>query len=106
MPSFGFVRIDEMLVQNVVEQADRYCHQCDIQVVVAASEIFQQGNATNVQQVGERGDHQESEEQFVVLVLEHQNAVCLEVEQDADDCGQEIGDDVGVVDLEQVLKNE
>ena len=68
--------------------------------------MLQQRNATNVQQVSERGDHQKTEEQFVVLVFEHQNAVGLEVEQDADDGGQEIGDDIRMVDFEQMLKDE
>ncbi len=68
--------------------------------------MLQQGNSPDVEEIGERCDRQESEDQFVVLVLEHQNTVSLEVKQNADDGGDEVGDDIGVVELEQVLKDE
>ena len=68
--------------------------------------MFQQGNTSDIEEIGKRCDRQESEDQFVVLVLEHQNTVSLEVKQNADDGGDEVGDDIGVVELEQVLKDE
>ena len=71
-----------------------------------AAEVFQQGNSPYIKEVGECCDRQESEDQFVVLVLEHQNTVSLEVKQNADDGGDEVGDDIGVVELEQVFKDE
>ena len=71
-----------------------------------AAEVFQQGDSPDVEKVCECCDGKEAENQFVVLVLEHQNTVSLEVKQNADDGGDEVGDDIGVVELEQVLKDE
>ena len=105
MPSLGSVRIDEMLVQDVVQDADWNSHQREVQVVIVTANIFQQGDAADVQQVRERGDHQKAEEQFVVLVLENKYAVGLEIEQDTDDCSQEVGHHVGMGYLEQMLEN-
>ena len=68
--------------------------------------MLQQGNSPDVEQIGERRDRQESEDQFVVFVLEHQNTVCLEIKQNADDGGDEIGYDVCVAELEQVFEDE
>ena len=70
-----------------------------------AAEVFQQGNSPYIKEVGECCDRQESEDQFVVLVLEHQNTVSLEVKQNADDGGDEVGDDVCVIELEQMLED-
>ena len=68
--------------------------------------MFQQGNTPDIEEIGEGGNGQKTENKLVVFVLENENPVCFEIEQDADDGGDEVGDDVGVVELEQVFKDE
>ena len=68
--------------------------------------MLQQGNSPDVEQIGERRDRQESEDQFVVFVLEDENPVRFEIEENADNGGDEVGDDIGVVKLEQVFEDE
>lgn len=68
--------------------------------------MLQQGDAADVDKVRERGDGKEPEQKPVVLVFEHQNPVCLEIEQDAENSGQEIGNNVGVVEFEQIFEDE
>ena len=70
------------------------------------SEMFQQGDTPDIEEVGEGGDCQESKNQLVVFILENENSVCFEIEQNADDSGDEVGNNVGVVELEQVFKDE
>ncbi len=70
-----------------------------------AAEVFQQGDSPDVEEVGERCDRQESENQFVVFVLEDENPVSFEIEENADDGGDEVGDDVCVIELEQMLED-
>lgn len=67
--------------------------------------MFQQGNSPYIKEVGECCDRQESEDQFVVFVLEDENPVSFEIEEDADDGGDEVGDDVCVIELEQMLED-
>ena len=68
--------------------------------------MFQQGDSPDVEEVGERCDGKEPENKLVVLVFEHQNAVCLEIEQNADDGGDKVGDDVSAVEMEEMLEDE
>ncbi len=70
-----------------------------------AAEVFQQGDSPDVEEVGERCDRQESENQFVVFVLEDENPVSFEIEENADDGGDEVGDDVCVIELEQMRED-
>ena len=69
------------------------------------AKVFQQGNPAYIEEIGECCDRQKSEDQFVVFVLEDENSVSFEIEENADDGGDEVGDDVGVVELEQVFEN-
>ena len=71
-----------------------------------AAEVFQQGDSPNVEKVGKCCDRQKSEDQFVVFVLEDENPVRFEIEENADNGGDEVGDDIGVVKLEQVFEDE
>ena len=105
MPSFCLVCIYEMLVQRIVEQTDRNSHQREVQVVVATAQMLQQGNAADVQQIGECGYQKKSEKQPVFLVLKNEYAIRLEIEQDADDGGQEIGHDIGMVEFQKMFEN-
>ena len=70
-----------------------------------AAEVFQQGDSPDVEKVCECCDGKEAENQFVVLVLEHQDAISLEIEEDADDGGDEVGYDVCVIELEQMFED-
>lgn len=101
--SFSF--IDKNAVQYVIQQADWHSHDGEVQVVVMAAKMFQQGDSTDVEKVCECCDGKEAENQFVVLVLEHQDAISLEVEEDADNSGDEVGNDVGVVEFEEVFED-
>ena len=71
-----------------------------------ASEMFQQGDTPDIEEVGEGGNRQKPKNQLVVFVLENENAVCFEIEQNADDGGDKVGNNVGVVELEQMFKDE
>ncbi len=68
--------------------------------------MLQQCDAANVQQISERSDHEKPEYQPVVLVFEHQGPIRLEIEKDADNRGQQIGYDVGMVEFAEMLKKE
>lgn len=68
--------------------------------------MLQQGDAANIQQIGERSDHEEPEDQPIVLVLEYQCPICLEIEKNADNRGQQIGYDIGMVEFAEMLKKE
>jgi hypothetical protein len=100
-----FPLINENAVQHIIQQSDRDGHDGEVQVVVAATEMFQQGDPTNVEEIGESGHRQEPENQLVVFVLENEDPVSLEIEQDADDGGDEVGNNVGVIELEQMLED-
>lgn len=95
-----------MLVEKVVEQTYRNGHQREVEIVVRTSQMLHQSYAADVQQIRERGDYQESEYQSPILVVENQSPVCLEIEQDAYNGGQEVGYDVGVVEFEQMFEDE
>ena len=71
-----------------------------------AAQMLQQGDSTNVEEIGESGNRQEPENQLVVFVLENEDPVSLEIEQDADNGGDKVGNDVGVIELEQMLEDE
>ena len=68
--------------------------------------MFQQGNTPDIEEIGEGGNGQKTEYKLVVFILENEDAVCLEIEQDADDGSDEVRNNVGVVELEQVFKDE
>lgn len=70
-----------------------------------AAKMFQQGDSTDVEKVSECCDGKEAENQLVVLVLKHQDAISLEIEQDADNSGDEVGNDVGVVEFEEMFED-
>lgn len=67
--------------------------------------MFQQGDATDVEEVSESGHCQEPENQLVVFVLENEDPVSLEIEQNADDGSDKVGNNVGVIELEQMLED-
>ena len=100
-----FPLINENAVQHIIQQADRDGHDGEVQVVVAATEMFQQGDATDVEEVSESGHCQEPENQLVVFVLENEDPVSLEIEQNADDGSDKVGNNVGVIELEQMLED-
>lgn len=68
--------------------------------------MLQQGNPPDIEEISEGGDCQKSENKLVVFVLEDEDPVCFEIEQDADDGSDEVGDNVSVVEFEQVFEDE
>jgi len=98
--------IHECAIQYIIQQSHGHRHHGKIEVVVAAAEIFQQANAPDINKVSEKSHGQKAEQQLVILVLKHQDPVCLEIEQDADDSGQEVRHDVRMRDFQKVFKDE
>jgi hypothetical protein len=71
-----------------------------------AAQVLQKRNAADIDEIGESGHRQKPEQQGIVFVLEDQNPIRLEVEQDADNGRDEIGDNIRMAESEQMLEDE
>ena len=95
---FGSLLIYEKPIEDVIEQSYRDGHDGEVEIVVLTSKMLQQRNPPYVYQIGKCGYQQKSEQQFVIPVFEDQYPISLEVEQDADNRREEVGDNIGAVE--------
>lgn len=102
---FGSLLIYEKPIEHVIEQSYRDGHDGEVEIVVLTSKMLQQRNPPYVYQIGKCGYQQKSEQQFVIPVFEDQYPISLEVEQDADNRREEVGDNIGAVEQKQMFED-